>query len=99
MLLDIDKCRLGDSLQHDTTSEKKALFLAYGDVKRAFKYYLENYNQGRPIIIASHSQGSFHSIKLIQEFFDGTPLQKQFVAGYLPGWPFTEATFSNILCL
>jgi hypothetical protein len=36
---------------------KQALELAYQDVKAAFEYYLEHYNQGRPIVIASHSQG------------------------------------------
>lgn len=34
----------------------KALDFAYQDVKRAFQYYMEHYNHGRPIIIASHSQ-------------------------------------------
>ena len=86
----------GGFFTDDTTSEKKALMLAYSDVKRAFQYYLQVYNQGRPIIIATHSQGTVHGIRLIQEFFDGTNLQPQFVAAYLPGWPFTEETFSSI---
>ncbi len=34
----------------------KALNLAYSDVERAFRYYLEHYNQGRPFFLASHSQ-------------------------------------------
>ncbi len=37
-----------------------ALDLAYQDVLAAFDYFLENYNEGRPIIIASHSQGTLH---------------------------------------
>ena len=32
----------------------RALELAYQDVKQAFQFYLDHYNQGRPIIIASH---------------------------------------------
>ena len=28
------------------------------DCKRAFEYYLQNYNRGKPVIFASHSQGS-----------------------------------------
>jgi hypothetical protein len=86
----------GGFFTEDTTSEKKALMLAYRDVKTAFQYYLRNYNENRPIIIASHSQGTVHAIRLIQEFFDGTELQPQLVAAYLPGWPVTPATFSSI---
>ena len=59
--------------------------IAYNDVKAAFEYYLKNYNNGRPIIIASHSQGSGHCKRLLQEYFDGTPLQKKLVAAYIPG--------------
>jgi hypothetical protein len=34
---------------------------AYEDVRNAFEYYLEYYNHGQPIIIASHSQGTLHA--------------------------------------
>ena len=59
--------------------------VAYEDVKRAFEYYLEHYNQGRPIIIAGHSQGSMHGSRLVKEFFYGKPLKAQLIAAYLPG--------------
>jgi hypothetical protein len=59
--------------------------VAYGDVKKAFEYYLENFNNNRPIILASHSQGSSHSKRLLKEFFDDKPLQKQLVAAYIIG--------------
>jgi len=62
----------------------------------AFQYYLDNYNNGRPIIIASHSQGTTHSKRLVKEFFDGTELQKQFVAGYLVGIPVLKDEFDHI---
>lgn len=68
--------------QEDKT---KSLDLAYADVKAAFQYYLANYNQGRPIIIASHSQGTTHTTRLLAEFFDDKPLQRQLVAAYLIG--------------
>ena len=64
---------------------KEALLLAYSDVKSAFLYYLEHYNNGRPIILAGHSQGSTHLSLLLKDLFDGTPLQKQLVAAYIPG--------------
>lgn len=65
---------------------EKALQLAYEDVKRAFEYYLEHYNNGRPIILASHSQGSRHAIRLLDDYFTGSPLLQQLVAAYLVGW-------------
>jgi len=66
---------------------KQALTLAYGDVKAAFQYYLDHYNQGRPIIIASHSQGTVHATQLLHDFFDNNPrLRKQLVAAYLIGY-------------
>ena len=61
------------------TDDKKmanaALELAYEDVKNAFEYYLKNYNNGRPIIIASHSQGTFHAGKLLKDFFENKLLK------------------------
>lgn len=75
---------------------EQALNLAYQDVKTAFEYYLRNYNQHRPIIIASHSQGSYHGMRLLADFFDGTPLQKQLVAAYLPGRAISPQQFKNI---
>ncbi|MDB5229076.1 MAG: hypothetical protein JWN78_3269, partial [Bacteroidota bacterium] len=53
----------------DTTGNgKKALDLAYEDVKRAFEYYMKNYNHGRPIIIVSHSQGTTHARRLLKDY-------------------------------
>lgn len=73
-----------------------ALKFAYADVRAAFVYYLENFNDGRPIVIASHSQGSYHAELLLKEFFDGQPLQHQLVAAYLIGRAFKPDTFKNI---
>jgi hypothetical protein len=64
---------------------REALLFAYEDVKKAFEYYLKNYNNGRPIILAGHSQGSTHLSFILRDFFDGTALQKQLVAAYIPG--------------
>ncbi|MGI4884684.1 MAG: DUF3089 domain-containing protein [Janthinobacterium lividum] len=63
-----------------------ALDLAYADVKAAFQYYLAHYNQGRPLIIAGHSQGATHATRLLHDFFDHDPaLRKRLVAAYLIG--------------
>ncbi len=78
---------------------RKALEFAYSDVKRAFQYYIEHYNKGRPIIIAAHSQGSFHARKLLQEFFDTTNLRNRLVAAYVVGMSIREGMYRNLkLC-
>jgi len=64
---------------------KKSVDLAYADVERAFQYYVEHDNQGRPFIIASHSQGTQHAFRLIREHIDGTPLASRMIAAYLLG--------------
>ncbi len=74
----------------------QSLELAYQDVKTAFLYYLEHYNQGRPIVIASHSQGSYHTMRLIQDLVDGKELQKQLVMAYLIGRAIPRDAFKNI---
>jgi len=74
----------------------QSLELAYTDVKSAFEFYLEHFNQGRPIVIASHSQGSRHAERLMKEFFNGTALQKQLVVAYLVGRAISPDAFSEI---
>jgi Protein of unknown function (DUF3089) len=60
--------------------------LAYGDVLRAFDHFLAHENHGRPFIIASHSQGSLHAMRLLQERIAGTPAQRQLIAAYVIGY-------------
>jgi hypothetical protein len=81
---------------HDTVAALAALDVAYEDVKVAFEYYLEHYNNGRPVIIASHSQGTTHAKRLLKEFFDGKPLQHQLVAAYLVGMAVEPGHFTSI---
>jgi len=70
--------------------------IAYEDLKSAFQYYLKHYNKGKPIIIASHSQGSMHAKRLIKEFFDQKPLKNQLVVAYLIGTRILPDEFQNI---
>ncbi len=82
--------------KEDTTKAIAAFDLAYADVKNAFEYYLAHYNNGRPIIIASHSQGSTHTIRLLKEYFDGKPLENKLVAAYVVGMVIDPAMFENL---
>lgn len=79
--------------KRDTDKSRRAFQVAYGDVKRAFEYYMEHYNDGRGIIIAGHSQGSMHGKQLVREFFDGTEIQEQLVAAYLIGYSVKKGEF------
>lgn len=65
---------------------QKALDLAYGDVERAFAAFLAANPKG-PIILAGHSQGSLHLIRLLKEHVAGTPVASRIVAAYAGGWP------------
>jgi hypothetical protein len=58
--------------------------VAYGDVARAFEEFLRRNPRG-PFIIASHSQGSIHALRLLQEKVIGTPLQRRLVVAYAIG--------------
>jgi hypothetical protein len=83
----------------DTVAARAAFDTAYQDVANAFRYYLEHFNGMRPVIIASHSQGSTHAIRLLKEFFDAKPLGKKLVAAWIPGMYLPEGTFAAIpLC-
>ncbi len=70
---------------------RSALDLAYEDVKRAFQHYLEAESNGRPFIIASHSQGTAHALRLVEDMIDGTDLGARMVAAYLIGFRVPEA--------
>ncbi len=80
----------------DLLLKQEALDIAYTDVKTAFLHYMEQFNDGRPVIIASHSQGTLHAARLMKELWDGTPLQGQLVAGYLVGMPLAVDLFESI---
>jgi hypothetical protein len=47
--------------------------VAYSQVLDAFRFYLHNHNDGRPIVLLGHSQGSHHLARLSAELFDTNP--------------------------
>jgi len=63
----------------------RVLGFAYQDVRRAFDYFINHYNQNRPFIIASHSQGTHHATRLLEDVIDPSDLHKRMVAAYLIG--------------
>lgn len=79
-----------------------AFELAYSDIRCAFFSYLERFNclegKKRPFILAGHSQGSQHLIRLLKEEFDvdsqrGAELRGQLVCAYTLGFGVGHDTF------
>lgn len=81
---------------NDTAKAMKAFQLAYEDVRSAFLYYLKHYNNGRPVIIASHSQGTTHALWLLKEFFDKEKPVAPLVAAYLVGMYIPKDQFTYL---
>jgi len=79
-----------------SSNAEQAFDLAYQDVKNAFEYYLKNFGRGRPIVIASHSQGALHAERLLKEFFDEKPLMDRLVVAYLVGYTMSPNAFKAI---
>ena len=65
------------------------LALAYEDVRAAFDYYLEHYNEGRPIIVAGFSQGADMCLRLLKDRFADEEVNRLLVACYAIGWSIT----------
>lgn len=59
--------------------------LAYNDVVDAWNYYLQHDNDGRGVVLLSHSQGSFLLQDLIASEIEGKPVQSQLVSAILLG--------------
>lgn len=56
------------------------------DVKAAFYYYIDHYNNGRPFILAGHSQGSSVLLSLLTDLSNNRPeVYKRMVAAYVIG--------------
>lgn len=88
------QAHFGNYFTDDTARAQKSFELAYQDVKTAFELYLKDYNAGRPIVIAAHSQGTSHAARLLREYFEGKPLQQKLVCAYIVGMPIPDNYFS-----
>ncbi len=64
------------------------------DVYAALDHYFEKLNQGRPFILASHSQGSCMLRLVLDEYMEQHPeYLKRMIAAYPIGFSFTEEWF------
>lgn len=65
--------------------------MPYDDVTAALDYYFENYNNGRPFIIAGHSQGSAIIKLVLKKYFKEHPdYYKRMIAAYVIGYAVTQ---------
>lgn len=70
----------------DKPEAVQALDAAYGDVAAAFDAFLAA-NPTGPIILAGHSQGARHLMRLLAEKVATKPVAARIAAAYLVGWP------------
>ena len=60
------------------------------DVVAAFDYYINHYNNGRPFILAGHSQGANVMLFLLSEYMASHPeVYSRMIAAYVTGYPVT----------
>ena len=78
---------------------EKYFEIAYGDVRDAFLYYMQNDNKGRPLVIAGFSQGADMAIRLLKEFGDCPEVKDVLVACYAIGWRITDDDIKEAPCL
>ncbi|WP_370189134.1 DUF3089 domain-containing protein [Qipengyuania sp.] len=71
----------------DKPEAQQAIDAAYADVAQAFDYFLASVNPDVPIVLAGHSQGAAHVLRLLREKVAGTPTEARIAAVYAPGWP------------
>lgn len=75
----------------DNKDARAALNLAYEDVEHAFDAFIAGIPAGEPIILAGHSQGALHLMRLLKERVVGKPQRNRIVAAYVVGWPISTA--------
>ena len=82
----------------DTINGIKAFNVAYNDIEASFKYFLKNKKTDK-FIIASHSQGTNHAKKLINEYiYPKVDLRSKLLMSYLIGMDINKNEMLIDLC-
>ena len=77
--------------QKDGISDAALTGIPYGDITAALDYYFKNYNNGRPFIIAGHSQGAGILRLVLKKYFKEHPdYYNRMVAAYAIGYSITK---------
>lgn len=71
----------------DKPEGEEAIAAAYADVRDAFAFFLDSIDADTPVVLAGHSQGALHLLRLLREEIGDTDLADRLVAAYAIGWP------------
>lgn len=65
--------------------------ISVADATAAFEYYIENCNNGRPFILAGHSQGSIVLEVILSDYMEKNPeVYRRMIAAYIIGYSVTK---------
>ena len=77
--------------QEDGSIDAALVGMPYGDITAALDYYFKNFNNGRPFIIAGHSQGAAILRLVLKKYFKEHPdYYNRMVAAYAIGYSITK---------
>ena len=82
-----------DSWESEETAESRFPY-AMEDVFRAFEYYMEHWNGGRPFFIAGFSQGAKCTLELLKSL--DAEERERLIAAYVVGYKVTEDDLRNV---
>ncbi|BDI60653.1 DUF3089 domain-containing protein [Qipengyuania nanhaisediminis] len=71
----------------DAPEGEQAIDAAYADVREAYRYFIDSVDADTPVVLAGHSQGALHLLRLLREEVRGSPVADRLVAAYAIGWP------------
>ncbi len=80
----------------DKEVRSAVLDFSYQDVERAFLHFINHLNEGRPFVIASHSQGTLHAVRLIRDVIDNSPLAERMVVAFTLGAGVSTSAFEGL---
>jgi hypothetical protein len=76
----------------DAPEAGRALDAAYADVSAAFDFFIDSVPEDMPIVLAGHSQGGYHVVRLLLDKLKGTPLMDRVAVAYPIGMPISIQT-------
>ena len=74
----------------------QVLGFAYQNIRKAFKYSIANFWDGKPFVLALYCEGINHSSRLLQELIDGTESSRRLVAAYIIGCTIRDKIFGDM---
>ncbi|MEI8185441.1 MAG: DUF3089 domain-containing protein [Chlorobiaceae bacterium] len=80
---------------HDNERLKCTDGIPAHDVIAAFDYYIRHFNNGRPFILAGHSEGTMVMLTLLPHIVRDPAVYKRMIAAYAIGYPVTQDYMDN----